>query len=140
MTIQQVEKGTVMYAAAKVIRRRRRPGALQVFGHLCILEAENARNPTTRIIPTSIFRIKFFEPKRIRCIILGKSYRHTGHKETEETGDGGYYSYFVRDGGSLEVWIVEPFPDGQRYYKPIAVLEGDLSYDIDAPIHEVLNY
>lgn len=138
--IQQIEKGAVVYATAKVIRRKAQPGALQYLGYLCILEAKKSRDLHLRITPTSIFRVKF-EP-RIRCIVLGKSYRHMGHKETEETGDGGYYSYFVRDGGSLEVWIVEPFHNGQhlRYYKPIAVLEGDLSYDIDAPIHEILNY
>ena len=137
--MKPIEKGAVMYAAAKVIRRRSRPGALQTLGYLCVLEAKDARNIHALVLPTSIFRVKF-ESKRIRCIILGKSYRHTGRKETEDIGDGGYYSYFVRDGGSLEVWIVEPFPDSQRYYKPIAVLERDLSYDIDAPIHEILNY
>lgn len=136
--MKQIEKGIVMYAAAKVIRRRSRPGALQTLGYLCILEAKDARDMQVRTVPTSIFRVKF-EPKRIRCIILGKSYRHTGQVRHEDTGDG-YLSYFDRDGGSLEVWIVEPFPDSQRYYEPIAILEEDLSYDIDAPIHEILNY
>ena len=124
MNKQPVEKGAVMYTRGMIESRYMNPAAAKAVGWICVIAAKQSKHSLWRNAK-SLFRKPF--NKSVRCLVVGKSYRYTGHREYEDTGDGSF-SYFIQD-QRLEVWMVVLFPEGSnQYLKPIPVLEDDLSY------------
>ena len=105
MNRQPVEKGAIMYARGQIISRYMDPAAAKVMGWLCVVAAKQSKHSLWRNAK-SLFRKPF--PNSVRCLVVGKSYRHTGHREYENTGDGSF-SYFIKD-QQLEIWMVVLFP------------------------------
>jgi hypothetical protein len=73
----------------------------------------------------STTRIRWTLPaqQRVKGMVLGKSYRYAGKLE------GGWNEYdpaWLRVDTSYPVWMVQPLGTGQRYRKPLAVLQDQI--------------